>query len=183
MTAITRLVVIAVLVGGVSVAEAQEAQATSAQTPNTVTAPEGPGPQATLNDMRWLVGHWKGTGLGGVSEEMWSEPAGGAMMGMYRLVTKDAIKGDAVTFYEFLTLVEEQGSLALKLKHFNPDLTGWEEKDRFVTFRLAKLTPTEAWFGGLTFRRLGDDRLEIFLALRGRDGSIREEKFVMERVK
>ena len=178
MAAIIRLVVTAVLVGGASVAEAQEAQATNAQTPNTVTAPEGPGPQATLDDMRWLVGHWKGTGLGGVSEEMWSEPAGGAMMGMYRLITKDA-----VTFYEFLTLVEEQGSLALKLKHFNADLTGWEEKDHFVTFRLAKLTATEAWFGGLTFRRFGDDRLEIFLALRGRDGGVREEKFVMERVR
>ena len=178
MAPLIRLVVIAVLVGGVSVAEAQEAQATNAQTPNTVKAPEGPGPTATLGDMRWLVGHWKGTGLGGVSEEMWSEPAGGAMMGMYRLITKDA-----VTFYEFLTLVEEQGSLALKLKHFNPDLTGWEEKDRFVTFRLAKLTATEAWFGGLTFRRLGDDRLEIFLALRGRDGGVREETFVMERVR
>jgi hypothetical protein len=143
-----------------------------------VKAPEGPGPAATLADMRWLVGHWKGTGLGGVSEEMWSEPAGGAMMGMYRLITRDA-----VTFYEFLTLVEEQGSLALKLKHFNADLTGWEEKDKFVTFRLAKLTPTEAWFGGLTFRRVSDDRLDVFLALRGRDGGVREEKFVMERVR
>jgi hypothetical protein len=183
MTGIIRLVVIAVFVGGVAVAQAQDAQATNAQTANTVKAPEGPGPKATLADMRWLVGHWKGTGLGGVSEEMWSEPAGGAMMGMYRLITKDAATRDAVTFYEFLTLVEEEGSLALKLKHFNPDLTGWEEKDTFVTFRLAKLTPNEAWFGGLTFRRVAADRLEVFLALRGRDGGVREETFLMDRVK
>ncbi|MBM3818698.1 MAG: hypothetical protein FJW14_06735 [Acidimicrobiia bacterium] len=116
--------------------------------------------------------------LGGVSEEVWAEPAAGAMMGTYRLV----VNGKLV-FYEFLTLVEENGSLALKLKHFNADLTAWEEKDRFVTFRLAKLTPTEAWFGGLTFRRVTNDRLEIFLALRGADGNVREEVFRMERKK
>jgi hypothetical protein len=56
-----------------------------------------------------------------------------------------------------------------------------EERQTFVTFRLAKLTPTEAWFGGLTFKRVGNDRLEIFLALRGSDGTIREEVFRMER--
>jgi hypothetical protein len=133
-------------------------------------------PKATLADMAWLAGHWTGTGLGGVSEEVWSEPAAGAMMGMYRLVV-----GGKVVFYELLTLVEENGSLALKLKHFNADLTGWEEKDRFVTFRLAKLTPAEAWFGGLTFKRVTNDRLEIFLALRGADGTIREEVFRMQR--
>jgi hypothetical protein len=41
--------------------------------------------------------------------------------------------------------------------------------------------PTEAHFGGLTFRRAGDDRLEIFLALRDADGTVREEAFRMER--
>ena len=162
------------LVFAAGAAEAREAE--ERQTANTIKAPAGAGPKATLADMGWLVGHWTGTGLGGVSEEIWSEPASGAMMGMYRLVV-----GGKVVFYEFLTLVEENGSLALKLKHFNPDLTGWEEKDRFVTFRLAKLTPTEAWFGGLTFRRVTNDRLDVFLALRGADGAIREEAFKMER--
>jgi hypothetical protein len=148
-----------------------------AQTANTIPAPaDAPGPRATLQEFAWLVGDWVGTGLGGVSEETWSAPAAGAMMGMYRLVVNGA-----VSFYEFMTMVEENGSLVLKLKHFNADLTGWEEKDRFVSFRLAKLAPNEAWFGGLTFRRLDANRLEIFLALRDKSGSVREEKFVMER--
>ena len=148
------------------------------QTPNTLRSREGASAPASLADFGWLIGHWRGTGLGGVSEEVWTAPAGGAMMGMYRLITKDA-----VTFYEFLTLVEENGSLALRLKHFNPDMTGWEEKDGFVTFRLVRMGPGEAYFGGLTFRRIGDDRLDIFLALRERSGTIREEKFEMQRVK
>jgi hypothetical protein len=148
------------------------------ETANTLRAPAGTvGPPATLDAMKWLVGHWKGTGLGGVSEEIWSEPAGGVMMGMYRLV----VSGKP-SFYEFIHLAEENGSLVMKLKHFNPDLTAWEEKDKFVTFRLVKFGPNEAYFSGLTFRR-SVDRLQIFLALRDKEGKVREEEFRMERVK
>ena len=146
----------------------------AAQTANTIPAP-APSPRATLADVAWLVGSWEGSGLGGATEETWSVPAGGAMMGMFRLLVDGK-----VSFYEFMNLVEENGSLVLKLKHFNADLTGWEEKDGFVSFRLAKRAPNEAWFGGLTFRRAGD-RLEIFLALRGGDGAVREERFLMQR--
>jgi hypothetical protein len=148
------------------------------ETANTLRAPAGsPGPTATLEAMKWLVGHWKGTGLGGVSEEMWSEPAGGVMMGMYRLV----VNGKP-SFYEFIHLAEENGSVVMKLKHFNADLTAWEDKERFVTFRLVKLGANEVHFSGLTFRR-SDDRLQIFLALRDKEGKVREEEFRMERVK
>jgi len=45
----------------------------------------------------------------------------------------------------------------------------------------SRLTPAEAYFGELTFRRAGDDRLEIFLVLRDADGTVREEAFRMER--
>jgi hypothetical protein len=77
-------------------------------------------------------------------------------------------------------LAGDQGSLALKLKHFNPDLTGWEDKDRFVTFPLVKLGQKEAFFSGLTFRLVADGKLEIFLALQ-QNGKVREERFVLER--
>jgi hypothetical protein len=146
-----------------------------AQTPNTIPAP-AEAVRASIADVSWLTGEWTGTGLGGVSEETWGAPAAGGMIGMYRLL----VDGKP-SFYEFMNIVEESGSLVLKLKHFNPDLTGWEEKDKFVSFRLAKLAPNEAWFGGLTFRRLGADRMEIFLALRDKSGTVREEKFEMVR--
>ena len=81
---------------------------------------EAKSPPATLESMAWLAGRWTGEGLGGVSEEIWSPPAGGAMIGTYRL-----LKVGKPLFYEFLLLVEENGSLNLKLKHFNPDLTGY----------------------------------------------------------
>lgn len=147
-------------------------------TPNTFTAPQGiPGARATIDDMAWLAGRWTGPGLGGETEETWSAPSAGTMMGMFRLV-----RGGKVVFYEFLTLIEQEGTLFLKLKHFNPDLTGWEEKDRFVTFRLLESTPAELRFDGLTFRRAGTGGMNVFLAIRNRhDGSVREEAFSMIR--
>jgi len=169
-----------VVLGCATAAVAQESPFQH-RTPNTLTAASAavPSPAATLQEMMWLAGRWTGTGLGGVTEETWSAPASGAMMGMFRLV-----KDEKVVFYEFLTLVEHEGSLRLKLKHFNPDLTGWEEKADFVTFRLLKITPTEAFFDGLTFRLESPDRLQIFLALRNRtDGTVREETFVQSRTR
>jgi hypothetical protein len=89
--------------------------------------------KATLADMDWIAGYWVGEGLGGISEEMWSKPAGGAMTGTYRL-----IKDGKPVFYEMCWLVEHEGTISLRLKHFNPDLTGWEEKDKTVDFRFIK---------------------------------------------
>jgi hypothetical protein len=167
------------LVGGVAAQAPAQAPVEDRQTPNTLRAVAGATPPpATLADVRWLTGAWKGTGMGGLADEMFTEPAGGAMIGTFRLLVKDA-----VVFYQFLTIVEEGGSLALKLKHFNPDLSGWEEKDRHVTFRLVRVTPTDAFFGGLTFRRVGNDRLQIFLAQRMSDGAVREQTFDLQRVR
>src|SRR5690606_36146300 len=91
-------------------------------------------PPATIDRVAWLAGRWVGEGLGGVSEEIWSPPAGGAMMGSYRL-----LKDGAPVFYEMFLLVEEKGTLILKVKHFAPDFTGWEEKSEFVDFPLVAI--------------------------------------------
>jgi hypothetical protein len=158
-------------------AVAREGSALQRRTANTLTAPaDFPSPPATLADMAWFAGSWSGTGLGGVTHEAWSPAAGGAMMGMFRLV-----KDGKIVFYEFLTLVEHEGSLLLKLKHFNADLTGWEEKADSVKFRLLQIAPAVARFSGLTFTRVDDNTLEIFLAIRDRDGTVREEAFRMVR--
>jgi hypothetical protein len=138
---------------------------------------EAKSPPATLDQVAWLAGHWVGEGLGGVSEELWSPPAGGAMMGTYRL-----LKDGAPVFYEFLLLAEENGTLILKLKHFNPDLTGWEEKADFVDFPLVAIEADAVHFDGLTYERQPDGSLRVYLLLRNREtGAVREELFTMRR--
>jgi hypothetical protein len=162
-----------------AVAFPQDRPSPETSTPNTIrAAKDATRPAATLDAVWWLAGGtWRGDGLGGVTEEIWSTPAAGAMMGMFRVLKPGAAGGQELVFYEFLTFVEQDGSLALKLKHFNADLTGWEEKGGFVTFRLARVTPEAIYFDGLTFRREGKDKMTIFLALRERNGTLREEVF------
>jgi hypothetical protein len=129
-------------------------------------------PHATVSDVAWLAGHWVGPGLGGEAEEIWSPPNAGSMMGMYRLISDGK-----VVFYELLTLVHEDGSLVLRLKHFNPDLTGWEEKQKTVDFRLVGLEEGVVQFDGMSLHREGDDKLTVYLAIERKDGSVHEEVF------
>ncbi|MCZ6774991.1 MAG: DUF6265 family protein [Ignavibacteria bacterium] len=135
-------------------------------------------PAATINDMVWIVGHFQGEALGGIFEEVWAPPFGGAMMGMFKVV-----KDDTVVFYELLTIIEESNSLNLKLKHFNADLTGWEEKDEFQSFPLVKLTQDAAFFDGITFRKLDQDTIQVFVAIQQSDDETQEIEFKYHRVK
>jgi hypothetical protein len=146
-------------------------------TPNILTSnPDAERPRAVIEDVAWIAGHWQGEVLGGLAEEIWAPPNGGAMMGMFRLVSEDQVK-----FYEILTIAEDNGGLVLKLKHFNRDLTGWEEKDEVVAFPLVQLGKGEAHFDGLTFRG-GGDALTVYVAQRLKDGSVKELVFPYERM-
>jgi hypothetical protein len=166
---------VAVVLAAVCLA-ASGATAQERQTEHTVKLSPGQQPApATIADMAWLAGHWLGEGLGGISEEMWTAPHDGAMLGLYRL-----IRDGKPVLYELLAISEHEGSLLLRLKHFNPDLTGWEEKSETVDFPFVAKTEGRLQFAGLTFMPDGD-RVAIYLAIRGKDGAVREETFRMNR--
>ncbi len=135
-------------------------------------------PPATIADMAWMVGSWTGNALGGVTEEAWAAPSGGSMVGMFRLTQK----GKPV-FYELTTLTEEGGSLIMRLKHFNPNMTGWEEKDKTVDFKFVGKKDGLIHFEGMAFKPEGKDDFTVYLAIKYKDGSIREEAFRYKRVK
>lgn len=134
-------------------------------------------PPATLADLSWMVGSWTGKGLGGVAEESWLAPSGGTMLGMFRM-TKDS----KPVFYELVTLTEEGGSLIMRLKHFNSNMTGWEEKDKTVEFKFVGKKDGLIHFEGLTFKPEGKDAFTVYLAIQYKDGSVREETFRYTRV-
>jgi hypothetical protein len=158
---------------------AVEIRAESNGVTNTMTLETGvPQPQATIDDVKWIAGHWRGDAFGGVAEEMWGRPEDGSMMGSYRLV-----KDGRVMFYEIQTIVERDESLVFRLKHFNPDLSGWEDRqaDAAVSFPLVKVAANEVYFDGLTFRKVDDVSLQVFLRIEQAEGKAVEEEFLYHR--
>ncbi len=140
---------------------------------NTVQLePGNQSPPATINDVSWINGHWSGEALGGIVEEIWSPPSGGSMMCAFKLV-----KNDKVQFYEICTISEENGSLILRIKHFNPDLKGWEEKDETVDFPLVSITDTRINFSGFTFESVSENELTLYVLVSQEPGHEKEMTF------
>ena len=102
------------------------------------------------------------------------------MIGFFKLLTPNDRNEYDVVMYELLLLVEEEGSLSLKVKHFNPDFTAWEDKEDYVRFRFIKAEEDAVHFSGLSFYRINEDTVHGYLAMRNKAG-IREEKLVYTR--
>ena len=118
-------------------------------------------PAATLDDASWLVGSWTGTAFGQRFEEVWNPPSAGTMVGLFKL-----FGDDGVAFYELLLLSVEEGTLSLKVKHFNADFSAWEEKPDYVNFQLVRKEPDALHFGGLSFYKRGDDAIDGYIVMR-----------------
>ena len=116
------------------------------------------------------------TAGGGISEEVWASPVDGAMMGMYR-----HIKDGKVNFYEFMNIVEKEGKIEMRIKHFNNDLTGWEEKDKYMTFPFIKADENYFEFDGLIFQKLSEKDMQITLVIVDKEGNTRTEVFTFTR--
>lgn len=120
-------------------------------------------PPATVYQMWWLEGLWQGEGIDGApATESWLPLTGNTMVGTFIQQTPE---GD-ILFSEHMYLAEEGDSLVLKLKHFNADLTGWEDKAGMVTFRLLSLDFCAAYFSGLTIRCDGNDKLVVAVRMK-----------------
>ncbi len=146
---------------------------------NTLSLQEGQSsPKATIGEVAWIAGHWQGEAFGGITEEIWSPPMGNGMVASFRLVVENK-----TSFYEIETITEENETLILRLKHFGPDLKGWEEKDETVDFPLVKLGKNRAYFNGLTFERISEDEMNIYVVISEKEGEQNEVKFPYQRVR
>ena len=84
-------------------------------------------------DLSWLSGIWRGQHGADAIEEHWSKPAGGTLMGMFRW-----LRDEQVWFYELMTIEPRDDEIVLHIKHFDPGLKGWEEKDQAVEYVLVE---------------------------------------------
>ncbi len=107
----------------------------------------------------WLAGSWTGDGFGGTSQEVWSQPdEQGVMMGMYRHYRANG----ELNFYEFI-LLDQNG---MRLKHFDPDLKAWEEKEDYLHFEMVEIDEGRIEMKGLVLEQTGDDKMEIRLDMK-----------------
>jgi hypothetical protein len=146
-------------------------------TANTWRLPkEAPRPSVRIDAAAWLAGQYVGSGLGGEVEYQWLPPRADAMYGTFRLINKDG----RTAFSEILQLAEVDGTLTLRVKHFTAEFVAWEEKDKFVEFRLVAAAADELRFDGLTLRRTPDG-LRIHLAMR-REQQLTEQVMELKRL-
>ena len=128
--------------------------------PEPSSRPAAPRPvaPARLPELSWLTGRWVGEEREPFSEESWGAAAGDSMVGTWRLVAKGSTK-----LFELLTLLEEDGGVTLRLRHFDRRAVAWEEKDAPVALPLVATGRSLAVFEGkegdvfvrLTYRREG----------------------------
>lgn len=138
---------------------------------------EGQSPgKGKLDQLDWLTGYWKGAGLGGTCDEIWMPAIDNSMAGIFRYA-----KDGKVQFTEYLHIEEQGESLSVKLKHFNRDLSPWEEKDKWAEFKLVKIEGQTAYFDGLTYHR--DEDVLIFRASIKSNDKSRVEEIRFERIK
>ncbi|WP_310467530.1 DUF6265 family protein [Sphingomonas sp.] len=142
---------------------------------SAVAANTAPAPAAKIADAAWLAGRWVGQGLGGEIEENWSPAADGQMVGHFQLTS-----GGKVKFYELEVIDEQPAGLRMRVKHFNRDFTGWEEKGGWHSFEPVSATPGVLKFRGLTLTREGADAMTIGIMLK-EDGKVREETLRLRR--
>jgi hypothetical protein len=136
---------------------------------------------ASLPDLGWLTGIWIGSNGDQYFEEHWSQAVADQLMGMFRM-----LESGKPVFYEFMTIGLEGNSVSLSIKHFNPGLVGWEDKDQAVTYDLVQQLPHELVFfkrqsqdqNWMVYRQVGD-RLQVFFV--GSEGEVDGSRFEFER--
>lgn len=137
-------------------------------------------PVRDIKDLEFMSGQWVTTGQWGDMEETWSKPMGNSMMCSYRCV-----KNGKVIFYEFIVIEQQPTGPVMKLRHFNPGLIAWEDKDKPYDYPLMYLDLDEkvARFErpdkktALTFQRISANELKVILERQDKDGKWVQDEF------
>ena len=105
-----------------------------------------------MADLAWMVGRWVGEHDDDRTEEWWSEPHAGMMLGMFRWH-----RDGEPRFYELMAMEPDGARLVFRIKHFATGLVGWEEKDDAVTLDLVHCDEDQA-----IFLKRGEERWMVY---------------------
>ena len=115
-------------------------------------------PKATLDDIKWLQGVWKGKDGNIYSEENWSAPGGKTMHFSFKMWNENG-----VIFYEIGHVVEKNKSLLLQIKHFDKEFKGWEKQNESENFRLVKIDKNRIYFDKITYDKISDQEMNVYV--------------------
>ena len=76
--------------------------------------------RATIEDLAFLTGNWRGESQGSIIEECWLPPTEGNLTGVFRMSGNGEVQ-----LVEIMTLSEEDDGLVYRLRHFNTALVPW----------------------------------------------------------
>jgi hypothetical protein len=128
-----------------------------------------------LDQLSWLNGCWKGTGLGGEVQECWVSSADGVFTSVFQMA-----KDGKQQFSEIVTIAEFEGTLGMRVKHFDPSFNQWESDQGVgVTFPFVEMGDNFIQFDGLRYELI-DAVLHVTLDMKQGDGT-HQVKFVYTR--
>ena len=124
------------------------------------TAAAAPLAACDVGDLGFMAGVWHSVKDDTRGEERWTLTSANTWSG-----SSWVTQGGKLSFAEALSIVPQDGSLEMHLRHFDGALNrAWEEREAPMRFRLATCEPGVAVFEGLgdktgehiTYRRSGD---------------------------
>jgi len=128
------------------------------------------------DNIAWMTGDWIGDGFGGVSYENWSKPINDIMTGTYRHTSEGNNN-----FFEFIIISKNKDNkFEMKLRHFNPDMTAWEDKEGHLIWPLKSQSKNKVTFGPCTYELVAPDKMKITLIMEN-DGKQETEIFNFEK--
>jgi hypothetical protein len=133
-------------------------------------------PRIDLADLAWLEGCWDGTAFAKAATECWMRAPNGRLTGMFQL-----LDGEQQQFSEIFVLDHFEDGAELRLKHFHPNLHGWEERDQYLRFVLKETAPGLARFDGLLYQLEQDGSLRIELRMKRGEESFTERMLFRRR--
>lgn len=140
---------------------------------NTYALEEGQkSPNASIQLVSFMEGHWLGEAFGGKTEEIWSPIDAGAMAFVFRHIADGKI-----TFYEIGHIREIDKTLIFELRHFDANLHAWEEKNEVQQFKFVKAEANRVYFECFTFENVSENEINIYGLIKDEKGDAEEVVF------
>ena len=122
-------------------------------------------PRASAADIAWFAGTWRGEVFGSSVEHVVLPAQGGQMPGLVRIVADGR-----VSMYELSSLIERDGSLTYRNRHFGRELDAMQDRRDYVDRPLVAREGGTLFFDGITFAPDGPDRAAVSFVLRDSQG-------------